>query len=858
MRRLSSLAWRSLRAHPLRSVLTAAGIALGVAVLFASLSAGAAMDAAVERAATDEIGHASLRVQALEEKGLSSETVAAIKAAPGLSVAAPALVRQTYVAASVSQTATGKLPRPVTVLGVDPAAEPKLHDMPLSGGRLLAPDDTQKALVSQTLASQENLKLGASITLSGSVAAGQEPFEIVGILSGDGPMPEAQGRLVITSLASAQTLFDTDGVTRVDLGTGVHVSTDQLTAELEQRITTEPYLLSRQADIASSLRDETADFRSALLLVAAVVLFAGSFLIFNTLSMTVSERWREWGLLRAAGATRRQIMDLVIFQAVALGIAGSILGIVGGMALAAVMLGWVQSAGPISVETPALTANSVLLAVIIGLVVTLAASLEPAWRAGRIAPAEALRQSPDRTGLGAARLRWLVLVLGVLAVVGLALWPSPSGGAGGAVASATGPAGLSGLGGPLIVYGLLIVVVLVVPLLLRPLLRLAGLPFRFVRNEERLARSSLTRDRSRTTLTSGALVVGLAMVVALTTAASDIRRVGAAWLAETIPGSELVTSIRPVAIDDPVAQDLAEVPGVASVSPIGVFGVPLNGLRQEAAAIVGKDYREDGRLVFTSGDRTTALQAIDEGGSVIVPESLADAASPPIRVGDTLAFATGPNEAELKVVGIVAHSIPAESEEAILVGWPDATNVFGVAGADFFAVRYRAGQEATARPALEKAALQYALEPSSLDRVQGTVGDALDRIFRLLDALALIAVLIAGLGMVNTLSMSVFERVREIGVLRATGMTARQVWGMVVVEAGMLGIFGSIVGIVVGMGVGALLVLGSSAGFGPAFDPPWGSLALIFVFGVLVSITASIYPAGVASRVSLARALQHE
>ena len=128
-------------------------------------------------------------------------------------------------------------------------------------------------------------------------------------------------------------------------------------------------------------------------------------------------------------------------------------------------------------------------------------------------------------------------------------------------------------------------------------------------------------------------------------------------------------------------------------------------------------------------------------------------------------------------------------------------------------------------PALDAAATSYALEPNQLDRVSGTVGDALDRIFRLLDALSLIAVLVAGLGMVNTFSMSVLERVREIGVLRATGMTSRQVWGMVVIEAGMLGLVGAIVGAAVGLLVGALLVAWSSAGFGFVFDPPWLSIA---------------------------------
>jgi putative ABC transport system permease protein len=852
VRRLSSLAWPSLRAHPLRSFLTTAGITLGVAVLFASLSAGATMDAAVDRAAADEIGHAVLRVQTLEERGLGPDTVAAIEGVRGVSVAAPALERKTYIAAGLTRTPAGRLPSPVTVLGVDPVAEPKLHDMPLVAGRPLASADDRAALVTQTLASQEGLAVGGSITLSGAASVGPEAFEIVGILAGDGSLPDASGRLVIAPLPATQTLFDTTGVTRVDLGAGVRVTADELMAGLEQGITTEPYLLSRQSDIAESLRAEMADFRSALLLVAAVVLFAGAFLIFNTLSMTVAERWREWGLLRAAGATRSQIVNLVLYQATLLGLGGSVCGVVLGVGLAELMLGWVQSPGPLSLDAPTLSGPAIVLALCIGMVVTLAASLEPAWRAGRIAPAEALRRAPARTGVGAARLRWLVVVFAALAVAALAVWPAPAGGSSASVAS-----GQPGLVGPLAVYGVLMLVVLVVPWVLGPLLRIAGLPFRVFRNEERLARSSLARDRSRTTLTAGGLVVGLAMVVALLMAASDVRTIGTSWLNETIPGSELVSSIRPISIDDPVRDELAATPGVDTVSPIGLFGVPLDGLRQEAAAIVGADYLSDGRLVFVAGDRAGALTAIDAGGAVIVPQSLADQASPPIAVGDTLEFATGPAPAELEVVGIVAHSIPSNAEEALLVGWSDATTLFGVGGADFFAVRYAAGQEATARPVLDGLALQYALQPNDLDRVQGTVGDALDRIFRLLDALALIAVLVAALGMVNTLSMSVLERVREIGVLRATGMTARQVRGMVVVEAGLLGICGSAVGVAVGMLVGALLVAGSSGGF-VVFDPPWATIGLVFGFGVLVSITASIYPAGVASRVSLALALQHE
>lgn len=854
MRRLSSLAWRSLLARPLRSFLTVAGIALGVAVLFATLSAGATMDAAVDRAAADDMGHAALRVQALEERGLSAETVAIIEGAAGVSVAAPALERKTYLAASLDQTPYTHLPAPVTVLGIDPEREPRLHDLPLAEGRLLAETDGQSALVTQTLASSEKLHVNDTITLKGGMA-GPTDFRIVGIVQGDGPLPDAAGRLVFVPLPAAQTLFGMTGVTRVDLGTRPGTSVDELTDQLEASITAEPYLLARTSDVANSLRAETADFRGTLLLVAAVVLFAGAFLIFNTLSMTVAERTREVGLLRAAGTSRSQVMSFVLLQALVLGVVGSIAGVAGGVGVAALTLAWVSATGPITLAAPAISAGLVALVILIGVIVTLAASLEPAWRAGRIPPVEALRRSPNGAVAGAARLRWLVVVFAVLALAALAVWPSSST-QGGARTTLAG--GDSGTWGPLLVFGLLLLAVLIVPRVLGPLLMLAGIPFRVLRNEERLARSSLARDRSRTALTAGALVVGLAMVVALSTAAQNVRQIGARWLAETIPGSELLTAIHPISPTDPVRDQLAALPGVASVSPIGLFGVPLGGQRQQAAAIVGRDFLDDGRLSFVSGggDRATALAAVDAGGAVIVPKSLADEAG--IHIGDVLSFATGPTPTQLHVVGIVAHTIPGESQEAVLVGWSDATGPFGAAGADFFAIRYAAGQESSARPAVDALAEQYALEPAGLDRIQGTVGDALDRIFRLLDALALTAVLVAGLGMVNTFSMSVYERVREIGVLRATGMTSRQVWVMVVVEAGMLGIAGALIGALVGLLVGAVLVAWSSGGFGVAFDPPWASIALAVLFGVLISITAAVYPAGRASRLSIVRALQHE
>jgi putative ABC transport system permease protein len=180
-----------------------------------------------------------------------------------------------------------------------------------------------------------------------------------------------------------------------------------------------------------------------------------------------------------------------------------------------------------------------------------------------------------------------------------------------------------------------------------------------------------------------------------------------------------------------------------------------------------------------------------------------------------------------------------------------------VAGADVFAVRFTPDASAGQRQALEAEARLLALEPNPIERVEGAVSAALGRIFGLFEALALVAVAVAGLGIVNTLTMSVVERVREIGVLRATGMTRRQIGRMVVVEAGMLGLIGAISGIVAGLGVGLVMVI-LGGGRPDLAALPWPILGLAMLLGVGVAMAAAYGPARLAGRLAIVRAVQFE
>ena len=841
MRGLTSLALRSLGARRGRTLLSVVGIALGVGVLFASLATDAGIESAIDRTVHDIVGRADLRVAAFGEEGLSPESVAAIDDAPGVVVAAPVLERRTYLVPD--ETTPAGTQQPVTMLGIDPAAESQIRDLPLVAGARLSGPEAFGALVTERLAAAEGLNVGSDVTFQGS-ADGPVSLTVEGILAGDGPFVGSGGRTVVVPLRTAQRLLSVDGVSRVDVIVGEGATPAEVSSALEVALTSEPYVLSSPRDLATSLRSSTADFRAMTALIAAVALFVGAFLIFNTLSMTVTERVRELGLLRAAGATRGQLARFVLVQAAVLAVLGSVLGLAAGAGLAVVMAGYVRTVGSIPFDAPQLEPSEVLIALAIGLVVTFAASVEPARRAGSIPPVEALKARLDPASARRARLRWLVGVFIVVGFAGLFAWPQGTVG--------------SGFLRSVAVYALLLGVVLVSPFLLGGIARVAGWPFRWLfRLEERLARAALARDRSRTALTVGAMTAGLAMLVAIGGVAGHSRAAASAWLQEVIPGDELLTSIRPVATDEDVLTDLAAVDGVARVSPIATFDVATRGVRTDASAVVGADLLADGRIRMVAGDRAEALKSLDTGGFVVVPLSLA--ARDQLNVGSELDLAIGDGRMlPLQVAGIAERTLPGTGGETILVGWKDATESLGVEGADAIAVRYAPGRQADAQPAVDQLATESALEPTPLSRVASAVDVALARVFGLFDALAIVAVIVAALGIVNTLSMNVLERVRELGVLRAAGMTRTQVRRTVVVEAGILGLSGSFLGIVTGLVAGALMVVLAGGSLGLGLELPWASIGLAALLGLGLSMLAAWYPARLASRLAIVRAVQHE
>ena len=473
----------------------------------------------------------------------------------------------------------------------------------------------------------------------------------------------------------------------------------------------------------------------------------------------------------------------------------------------------------------------------------------PALAASRLSPLDALRpsQQPGRT-LG-GRLPWVMGLVIAAVAVGVVAYPLQRGDA--------------SLSGALLAVGIMLGGTLLVALGLQPLARLIGRPFGALFGAQgELGRANLGRDPVRTGLTVGALAIGLASVVALGIVTASARATADVWVRSILPGGY---AIRLTVADeiDRVRDDLATIDGVDRVMPISEFPAVEatdDGQREVGIAGIGpSDFQDTRSLIFVAGQRRDAFNALRDGGAVLLPESVASRDG--LGVGDTITLGQpGGDGVPFTVAGIVAYSLPTRTTEgAILMSQADARESFGVTEASLFALQPQRGVPIdTFRDAVADKAADYSAESLSAAQLSSDLGRSLDRVIGLFDLLAVLAVVIGGLGIVNTLAVGVLERGREIAILRSHGMTVGQVQAMVVTEAGIIGAVGGLAAVAIG-GVVAWITITVAApnDFAGGIAIPWGLLAAVVLLGIGIASVAGIYPARTAARLPITDSLKH-
>src|SRR5947208_3706987 len=378
--RLSALAWRGLLARPLRSALTILGVALGVGIITGTLVANQAATETVQRAAQELFGKATIRVRAFSEAGLTPRAVTTLRRLPGVSAAA---------AVSERRLVLTTLPGPheqvfnLLAIGVDPGDEQQVRAPTLVAGSYLSEAKPNAVVLNAHWADDHGLKVGDALLLTGDLRRGPPHMQIVGLLDDVGFGALGSGAVAVMPRSTVATAFAGTGsttggapVTSVDL---VIPETSQ--AQVQQELDTslhEPFVVETVADAASQLARAQKGFAGIAFLFGLVALAVGGFLVANTMVMTLTERTREVELLRAAGTTARQVLGVFGRAALALGLAGSIVGLVLGIALAAAMIEFLRSTRAVLIDGLPLNPGSLLLAFAVCVVVTVAAPALPA------------------------------------------------------------------------------------------------------------------------------------------------------------------------------------------------------------------------------------------------------------------------------------------------------------------------------------------------------------------------------------------------------------------------------------------------------------------------------------------------
>jgi putative ABC transport system permease protein len=529
-------------------------------------------------------------------------------------------------------------------------------------------------------------------------------------------------------------------------------------------------------------------------------------------------------------------------------VAGSVVGLLLGIVLAVIIIGFLSSTRTVLIGGLPLPPVGLAVAFLTGLGVTLLGSIVPAFRAAGLSPLEALRPT-GRPGRGLAdRLR--PVILGELLLVGLGM-------------VAVVVAGVDAPILPLVLaLGLLVGGAIATSFVLEPMGRIIGRPFEwFFGAQGLLGRANLARDRVRTGLTVGAMMIALAAVVALGTVAESARAGTERWVASILPGGHAIRVGLPIDIEE-FRPTLDATTGLKVASPIlELPAVRVTDADRIETAVAGIDpnvFDDEGALIVRGADRSDAFSALRDGGSVLVPRSLAVRES--IGVGDVVELGLPGEEAQpFLVAGILEYTLPGRTADgALLISLADARDRFGVTAASLWAMVPQPDIPATAFvQAVRETAAGLAAQPLTARDLAGELSRSLDSLIGLFDVLALIAVVVGALGIVNTLGIGISERVREIAILRSHGMTVGQVQAMVVAEAAIMGAIAGVLAIVTGIAV-ALTVIASGASdeLAAGMRLPWPLLIAVLLVGIGVAALAGLYPARVAASLPIVRSLK--
>jgi putative ABC transport system permease protein len=845
-------AWRNLLARKLRLLLSTFAIVLGVGFVAGTSIFTDTLDRSFTAIVDGTVGEVIIRpasedggdaqFQGLDARTLPASVVDQAAGAEGVVRADGNLeVSGVFVVDTEGQLIGG---------AGAPGIAVNYNDAPNAAGEQVStlvdgawPDGANQIALDTGTAEQAGYSIGETVPLVSVGQDAQFQAELVGTT-------EFSTGLIGATL----TVFDTEELQRLffdgeDVYTNIWVTGDDLSQEelrssVAEEVSDDDIQVLTGQQVADEQKDaigQVLGFINTFLYVFVIVaLVVGSFLIVNTFSILVAQRSRELALLRALGASRGQVRRLVLLEALAIALIGSTLGIAAGYLIAIAikaifgLIGLDLSDSPLAFEP-----STLLISYLVGIVVTLVAAYLPARRAAKVSPIEALRDQVAMPETALRRRLWVGIALTVLGAVGIT-----------AGLMGEGSTGLTLLG--IGILGVLLGVALASPVLGRPLLLgLRGVYRRIYGMVGQLAADNALRNPRRTAATASALMIGLALVATMSvlgqsTKASIDKVIASSFTADLVVSNAIGLPFSPAIADDVASIEQVETVAAFRYAPVTVEGSQDFGGATDAEALADMITLDvpSGALEDLSADTMLVEQqrAEDEG----------------LAVGDELSLSLPGGEQQLTVAGIY------EQNPAIGTTYLFSLETFEAGGlrAQDNIVYVDLADGATAETVEEEIDAAVADIPLVSVKDQNAFAaeqrEPIDRLLLIIYALLALAVIIAVLGIVNTLALSVIERTREVGLVRAIGMQRSQLRRMVRLESVAIAVLGAVLGVVMGIIFGVVLQRAIADQGIEVLDIPVLQLLAFVVVAAVVGVLAAVLPARRASRLDVLQAIGTE
>jgi len=855
------VALKGLIQRKLRALLTALAVVLGVAMISGTFMLTDSIEKAFDSIFTSSYSQTDAIVSGrpiVEGSSSGNPTVpesllSRIRSLPGVEAAAGSIADLESQANTARLIGADGKPietrgAPALGFGVDPS-QPRFTPLKLrSGDWARGPHDV---VIDTSTAKSQNLTVGDTVGVAG--AGPIERFRVSGIV-GFGNVDSLGGATIAAfDLPTAQRVLRKSGYDSIAVAARHGTSVEELMSQLRPILPATAQVKSASAR-ADSDSEEVSTFisylRYALLAFGGIALFVGAFVIFNTLSITVAQRTRELATLRTLGASRRQVLRSVIVETAVIGVLASLTGLALGFVLAkelaalfgALGLGMPQAGTVVAART-------VVVSLTVGVLITLVAGLVPAIRATRVPPIYAVREGSP-TGPSGARRHTIAVALAVLGLSTTSL------------ASGLFAESLSvqlrlltiGLGS----LGVFLGVAMVAPRLVRPLAAVLGWPgARVGGSAGELARRNAMRNPGRTAATAAALMIGLTLVTTVAVLGQGLRATATDAVERQILADYVVTSENGFDLLPPaIGRQIAGVPGVESSS-----------VRSDKARVLGTTTTVTGldettierfyRFRFSESE-PRPVSALGHGGA-IVRKSFADTHH--LDVGDQLRMLSPSGKTLRLRVSAILDQGKFDLDPllgTVMISQTSFDRTFPRPADLYTFVSTPPVAPALVSQALARGTERFpGVEISTRDEFVASRSNGITQILNLLYVLLALSVVISLFGMVNTLVLAVFERTRELGMLRAIGLTRRQARRMIRHESIVTALIGVALGVPLGIGLAAAATRALGE-YGIAFSVPLPTLVAFVVVAVVAGILAAVMPARRAGRLDVLHALHHE